>query len=136
MGSAGLRDAITGAVNTSVMVDYYEWEFDENPAGTTAQVRPLLTELTEGFSGWASPDDLDDLLVLMHLHITEPRVAEFAVAEQVEILQTHKDNYDNNPHWTAVVELDDARYQDSPWYHFNLTQEEIDAVTADGLLEL
>ncbi|WP_423918934.1 hypothetical protein [Candidatus Poriferisodalis sp.] len=49
------------------------------------------------------------------------------LTEQVEILQTHKDNYDNNPHWTAVVELDDARYQDSPWYHFNLTQEEIDA---------
>ena len=136
MGNAGMRRAITGAVANSGVGDYSASQLDEYLAGTTARVSPYLTELTEGFSGAAGPDDLDDLLALMHLYITEPRVTEVAAAEQIQDLQTRKTNADNDPVWIAGLALWDAYFQSSPWYHFIPTQEEIDAVTADRLLEL
>ena len=36
-------------------------------------VSPSIGELTEGFSGSASPDDLETLFQLIHLHFTAPR---------------------------------------------------------------
>ncbi len=136
IGSAAMRRAITGAVASSGVADYSASQLDEYLAGTTALLTPYITELTEGFNGSAGPDDLDDLLALMQLYITEPRVSEVAADEQIQGLQTRRTNYENNPQWTSVFDLYDAFYQNSPWYHFILTQEEIDAVTAEGLLEL
>ena len=136
MGSAATRRAITRAVANSGVADYSASQLDEYLAGTTARVAPYITELTEGFSGSASPGDLDDLLALMQLYITEPRVTEVAAAEQIQELHSRRTNYENNPQWTAVIDLYDASYQNNPWYHFILTQEEIDAITAEGLLEL
>ena len=135
VGSAGLAHAITNAVSQSVMMHFYGWEFEVN-SFTTARVRPYLDELTESFSGHADADELDDLLALMHLHITDPRVSEFAAGEQVQLLHEHRDNYENKPHWAAKPDTDNVRYQDSPWYRVILTRQEIAAVTADRLLEL
>ncbi|MDE0702063.1 MAG: insulinase family protein [Acidimicrobiaceae bacterium] len=136
MGSAAMRRAITGAVANSGVADYSASQLDAYLAGTTARLTPYITELTEGFTGFAGPDDLDDLLALMHLYITEPRVTEVSAAEQIQDLRIRRTNYENNPQWTAVFDLYDATYQNSPWYHFILTHEEIDAVTAEGLLDL
>ena len=136
MGSAATRRAITRAVANSGVTDYSASQLDEYLAGTTARLTPYITELTEGFSGSASPGDLGDLLALMQLYITEPRVTEVAAAEQIHDLRSRRTNYENNPQWTAAFDLYDASYQNNPWYHFILTQEEIDAVTAEGLLEL
>lgn len=136
VGTAGMRRSITGAVANSGVGDYSASQLEEYLADTTVSVGPYLTELTEGFLGSASPDDLDDLFALMHLYVTEPRVTEIAAAEQIQALQTRKANADNNPLWTAAFTLYDAYYQNSPWYRFILSQEEIDAITADGLLEL
>ena len=136
MGNAGMRRAITGAVAASGVADYSASQLDAYLATTTAEISPYFTELTEGFSGAASPDDLDDLLALMHLYVTEPRVTQVATNEQIQDLQTRKSNADNNPIWIASFALYDAYYQYSPWYRFILTQEEIGAVTPDSLLEL
>lgn len=136
MGSAAMRRAITGAVANSGVADYSASQLDEYLAGTTARVTPFITELTEGFTGYAGPDDLDDLLALMQLYITEPRVSEVSAAEQIQNLRIRRTSYENNPQWTAVFDLYDATYQNSPWYHFILTHEEIDELTADGLLDL
>ncbi len=136
MGAAAMRRAITRAVANSGVADYSASQLDEYLTGTTAQVTPFITELTEGFSGSSSPGDLDDLLALMQLYITEPRVSELAAAEQIQDLHIRRTNYENNPQWTATFDLYDAAYQNSPWHHFILTPDEIDAVTADGLLEM
>ncbi len=136
MGAAAMRRAITRAVANSGVADYSASQLDEYLARTTARVTPFITELTEGFSGSSNPDDLDDLLALMQLYITEPRVSEVAATEQIQDLRLRSTSYENNPQWTAVFDLYDATYQNSPWYHFILTPDEIDAVTAEGLLEL
>ncbi|MYN66510.1 MAG: hypothetical protein F4X11_16005 [Acidobacteria bacterium] len=136
IGNAGMRRAITGAVANSGVGDYSASQIDEYLASTTARVGPYLSELTEGFSGSASPDDLGDLLALMHLYIIEPRVTEVATSQQIQDLQTRKSYAENDPVSSSVYTLWDAYYQNSPWYRFILTQEEIDAVTADQLLEL
>lgn len=134
-GSASLDHAITNAVTHSVMGYFNGWEFDRR-SFTSARVRPYLDELTESFAGYAKAGDLDDLLALMHLYITDPRVTEFAAAEQMQVLHEHRDDYENKPHWTAPVDSDSVRYRHSPWYQAILTREEIEAVTADRLLEL
>ena len=135
-GAAAMRRSITRAVANSGVADYSASQLDEYLAGTTAQVTPNITELTEGFTGSASPDDLDDLLALMHLYITEPRISDVAAAEHIYDLEIRRGYFENNPLWTAYFTMYDAFYQHSPWYHFILTAEEIDAVTAEGLLEM
>ena len=136
VGNAAMRRAVTRAVANSGVGDHSASQLDRYLANTTAKISPYLAELTEGFTGSASPDDLEDLLALMHLYITEPRVTDVAASEQVQELQTSKNNADNNPIWIASLTLYDAYYQNSPWYRFIATQEEIDAVTADSLLGL
>ena len=136
VGSAAMRGAITRAVANSGAGDHSASQLDRYLADTTAWVSPFISELTEGFTGSASPDDLEDLLALMHLYITEPRVTDIAASQQVQELQTNRNNADNNPIWIASLTLFDAYYQNSPWYRFVPTQEEIDAVTAESLLEL
>ncbi|MEM1054337.1 MAG: insulinase family protein [Bacteroidota bacterium] len=42
-------------------------------AGQVVAVRPTLTEREEGFTGSASPDDLETLFQLVHLYATAPR---------------------------------------------------------------
>lgn len=136
IGSAGMRRAVTAAVAASGVGDYSQSQLDEYLAGTTARLSAYVTELTEGFSGSASPGDLEDLLALMHLYVTEPRVTEVAAGEQVQALQVRRNNSLNNPVLRAQYDMFDAFYQHSPWYRFILTPEEIEAVTAEGLLEL
>ncbi|MEM6328108.1 MAG: pitrilysin family protein, partial [Bacteroidota bacterium] len=49
-------------------------------AGQVVSVRPFISEREEGFSGTASPGDLETLFQLVHLYATAPREDEAALA--------------------------------------------------------
>ena len=135
-GGAALRRSVVAAVAASGVGEISATQLDGYLAATTARLSPYLGEHTEGFSGSASPDDLDDLLALLHLHVTEPRVTQVAADEQIQELETRRTRAENLPAWIAAFAMWDAYYQNSPWYKFIATPQQIDAATPASLLDL
>ncbi|MXZ16449.1 MAG: hypothetical protein F4Y76_13205 [Acidimicrobiales bacterium] len=133
--SALVRHAV-GAVTSSGVGDATATQLDEYLATTTARVSPFIAEHSEGFSGAAGADDLEALFALLHLYVTEPRITEVAVNEQIQAMQTRLANAETFPQWISELALLDAQYRGSPWYQFIATQDQIDATTGDSLLGL
>ena len=133
--SALVRHAV-GAVASSGLGDATATQLDEYLATTTARVSPFIAELSEGFSGAAGAGDLEALFALLHLYVTEPRITEVAVNEQIQAMQTRLANAETFPQWISELELLHALFQGSPWYQFIATQDQIDATTPDSLLGL
>lgn len=133
--SALVRHAV-GAVASSGVGDATATQLDEYLATTTARVSPFIGQYSEGFSGAAGADDLEALFALLHLYVTEPRITEVAVNEQIQAMQTRLANAETFPLWISELALLDALYQGSPWYQFIATQDQIDAITGESLLGL
>ncbi len=72
----------------------------------------------------------------MQLYVTEPRVTQAAADEQVQELRTRRTRAENLPASIAEFAMWDAYYQNSPWYRFIATTQQIDAATPDSLLDL
>ncbi len=136
VGSAAVRFHATAAVAASGVGGASPTQLDEYLAGTTARVSPYISQFTEGFSGSASPGDLEDLFALLHLYVTDPQINPVATNEQIQNMQTRRSAADNSPSWIAALSMWAAVYQDSPWFTFVATNEQIAATTPDSLLEL
>ena len=136
VGSSAVRFHATAAVAASGVGDASANQLDEYLAGTTARISPYISQFTEGFTGSASPDDLEDLFALLHLSVTKPRISQVATNEQIQSMQTRRTSADNSPGWIAAISMWAAVYQDSPWFTLVATNEQIAATTPDSLLEL
>ena len=85
-GTASLSDEAyedarfaTALVGESGVGAYGQTELGKKLAGRAAGVGPYIGELEEGFSGSASPEDLETLFQLVYLYATEPRRDSVAV---------------------------------------------------------
>ncbi len=136
VGDSALVRHAAAAVAASGVGDISPTQLDEYLASTAARVAPFIAELSEGFSGQSGADDLEVLFALMHQYVTQPRVTEVAVGEQVQAMTNRLANAEAVPQWISELALLSARYQGSPWYQFIATQPQIDATTADSLLSL
>jgi zinc protease len=73
------EDYISGALATTIVAqrggvaNLSAIELQKKLAGKRVGVGPVLSELSEGFSGSASPRDLDTMLELVYLRMTAPR---------------------------------------------------------------
>lgn len=77
-------------------------QLDKALAGKVVSVRPYVSELEEGFSGNASPEDLETLLQLVHLYFTEPRAEGDALASFQNQMRSSLVNRSATP--TAVLQ--------------------------------
>ena len=136
VGSSAVRNHAVAAVAASGVGEASATQLDEYLAATTARLSPYISQFTEGFTGSASPDDLEDLFALLHLYVTEPRITQVATNEQIQSMQTRRTTADNSPLWIAPLAMWAAFYQDSPWFSFVATEEQIAATTPDSLFEL
>ncbi len=68
--SAGFSTSIVGA---SGVGDFNAIELSKKLTGKIARLRPFVANLEEGFSGSASPQDLETLFQLTYLYATAPR---------------------------------------------------------------
>ncbi len=136
VGDSAVRSHAAAAVAASGVGEISATQLDEYLAGTTARLNPYIAEFTEGFSGSASPDDLEDLFSLLYLYVTEPRITQVATNEQIQSMQTRRTAADTAPQWIADLAMFAAIYQDSPWFSFVASNEQIAATTPDSLLDL
>ena len=104
--------------------------------GISAAAQPFIGETTQGVTGAASTADVETMFQLVHLLFTEPRVDEQAFAEVVNVGEILLNLSQVDPGWKAWVAYHQARYGDEfEWFNPVASQETLDALTAESLLE-
>ncbi len=61
-----IEEAGVGSFNATAL--------EKKLAGKIINLTPMITELTEGFNGSTTPQDIEEFLQLLHLYFTEPRL--------------------------------------------------------------
>ncbi len=83
-------------------------------AGRRVSVSPYVNELTHGFSGSASPRDLETLMQLIYLYATEPRRDEASFRSFMRRRQTEAANRLRQPEAVFSDRLRSIYYSDHP----------------------
>ena len=98
----------------------YDWEaLEELLSGNTAEVRPYIRDLHEGFTGSSAPWDLEALFQLITLYATEPRFD--PAYYMLYLLALH--NRCNIPPTSQIIALlhDDTLHSATTGNHFRRT---------------
>ncbi len=104
--------------------------------GISASAQPFIGETTQGVTGTSSTADVETMFQLMHLLFTAPRVDDQAFAEVVNVGEIILNLSVVDPGWKAWVAYNQARYGDEyEWFDPLASQEALDALTAESLLE-
>lgn len=76
-------------------------------AGQAVSVSPFIGELEEGFSGSASPRDIETMLQLVHLYATAPRSDETAFRSLMSRIRTVIENRGSSPEavWSDTLSV-------------------------------
>ena len=100
--------------------------------GKVVGVSPYIGSKSEGFSGYASPDDLEVLFQLIYLYFTSPRQDEKALKSFVTKQKSFLKNIDSNPNAFFNKEVTKIMYQNHPRVGYP-TLEELDALDIDEI---
>ncbi len=104
-------------------------------SGKRASVSPSISGLFEGFSGQASPQDLELLFQLIHLHATQPRADSSSFLSVININRTLRVNRENSPGAAFSDTLRTTLYMNHP-RNRPLTVEDLDSIDMARALEI
>jgi zinc protease len=94
-------------------------ELDKKLAGKVVRVSPIIGELTEGFSGSATPADVETMFQLIYLYFTAPRQDSTAFLSYQSRIKGFLENRDANPENafrdTIAVTMAQHHYRARPW---------------------
>ncbi|MDR6299793.1 M16 family metallopeptidase [Mesonia maritima] len=100
-------------------------------SGKIVSVRPYISTYSEGFSGSASPKNLEELFQLTHLYFTDLNKDEEAYESFVNKQKAFLGNMLANPQVYFQIEMGEFMYGDSPRYMGFPTPEKMDAADYD-----
>ena len=135
-GSAALVPVATAAVNNSGLGEMDRVSIDRFLAGSSANLGPFVEETNEGFIGGAASTDLETLLQLLHLLVTEPRVDPPALRAQVSAARELSNAAETDPNVALEVSLLDLRFSGDPTQKIIATDEQLDDLTESAALDL
>lgn len=105
-------------------------------AGKNVSVRPYISSLQEGFSGYSTPEDFETLLQLTHLYFTEPRKDEEAFMGFMERNKTFLKNLEVNPNFYFQDQVSKIMSQNHPRGGGFPTEEELNSISQDKALDI
>ena len=100
--------------------------------GKVVGVGPYISSRSEGFNGFASPDDLEVLFQLVYLYFTQPRQDQEALQSFVTKQKSFLKNLEANPNAYFNKEVNKIMYQDHPRTGYP-TMEDLDALNIDSI---
>ena len=124
------------AVSRSGVGDLDSVDLDRALVGSVVSLSPYIADVSEGFSGSASSDDVELLFQLLHLSIAEPRVDDAGWREALERGRSLIRDFETNPRSAAFEELVDARFQGSEYLVVAPESDRLEAMDAQDALEL
>ncbi len=135
-GDGPIAAVASHAVSLSGVADLDSVDLDRALAGSVVSVSPYIDETAEGFAGNSAAEDVELLLQLLHLLVTEPRVDPGPFAEAVEAAHNQVRSARTSPEFGSFLELLDARYGGDPWQQLLPTETQLDELTAPAALSL
>jgi len=108
-----------GIIQESGLGEFNRDQLKKSLSGKIVRVSPYIGELSEGFSGFASPKDLETLFQLIYLHFASPRIDSTTYNSFKERLQVVYENRSASPEaayydtLTATLTQHHPRYE--PW---------------------
>lgn len=118
------KDYISAVTATPVVVEgglgsFNLTELNKKLAGKVVGVSPYISSLREGFSGNASPSDIETLFQLIYLYCTSPRKDSEAYAAFLSRIKGYIENRSARPETalqdTLSVTLTQHHYRSRPW---------------------
>ena len=122
-------------VNGSGVGAFNQTELQKKLSGKRASVSASISSLFEGFSGQASPEDLELLFQLIHLRATQARLDSSAFLSQVNLNRTFLANRENSPNAAFSDTLSTTLYMNHPRYR-PTKMEELDAIDMERALQV
>lgn len=92
-------------------------------AGKSASLRPFLGEVTEGYRGNATTDDLETLFQLAHLAITQPRFEEEPFRNVLDNQRVNLQNRELDPFYQLLRHFRSVLYGDAIRESYMLTSD-------------
>ncbi len=87
----------TGIVVDGGVAQFSKIQLEKMLSGKVVRISPYIGEITEGFSGQASPQDLETLFQLMYLYFTQPREDSTTYSSYKAWIESYYRNRDTNP---------------------------------------
>jgi len=87
----------TGVVTNAGVGKYTRVELEKLLADKVVNVRPYISELQEGLSGRASPEDMETLFQLIYLNLTSPRIDSSAYLSYQAQMRGYLENRNAGP---------------------------------------
>lgn len=127
----------TRAVGNSGLGDLSPAQISRYLDDRNAQVQPYIAETTEGLSGASDTEGVETMFQLMHLYMTAPRVDDQAFGEAANIGDIIVSLSLSDPDWQEAVAFLEVRYGDAfGWFNLAPSQERLDSLTAEELLDI
>lgn len=127
----------TRAVGNSGLGDLSPAQISRYLDDLNAQVQPYIAETTEGLSGASDTEGVETMFQLMHLYMTAPQVDVQAFDEAANIGDIIVSLSLSDPDWQEAVAFLEVRYGDAfGWFNLAPSQERLDSLTADELLDI
>jgi zinc protease len=108
----------TNIIGGSGVGSFNAVDLSKKLSGKIARIRPYIGSLEEGFSGSASPQDLETLFQLAHLYATAPRADSTVFASFMTRMNSMLSTLQNNPRSafgdTLNITLNDYHFRSRP----------------------
>jgi len=128
-------DALYAAdiVTTGGVADFNQAELAQIVAGNDVEVQAWITPYLENFAGSAAAADLDVLMQILHLYMTQPRFDPVALSQLQSQFGPLVDDPASSPDLAAVDALLDARYPGELRYASLPTPDQFATLDLDGV---
>ena len=126
----------TYLITQSGVGSYSQTELEKLLAGKLVNVSPYIGELGEGFSGSASPQDLETLFQLVYLYATEPRMDPNAYTLMQRMIDDFLKNRALDPSSKLADKYDEIFCGDDPRCSMMAVYKRLNEVDPNQALEL
>jgi zinc protease len=121
-------------VQNSGAGEFRKSDLEKFLAGKVVGVRPSISQHSEGFSGQASPRDLETLFQLVTLYATSPRSDADAFANLTGNYREFLRNIDRNPEEQFSNKVAELLYGNNRWARGFTTIADLDKANADSAM--
>lgn len=135
-GSAALAPYALDAVTASGVGELSASQVRAQLEEADLQLTPFIDHTAEGFFGSVSDAGLETLFAYVHLLLTEPRVSETAARGAQQSARNAVAEMSTSASRQARAAYTTARFGDNEYFRIVPTDDEVGAMSADGLLML
>ncbi|MCB0658451.1 MAG: insulinase family protein, partial [Saprospiraceae bacterium] len=122
-------------INQSGLGPFTEVQLEKLLTGKRVSVVPTIGSESEGFSGSASPEDLEVLFQLTYLYFKNPRKDEEAFASYLSKQKAFIENLDANPNFFFYDQTTRVKYNNHPRTGYP-TVEELNRLNLDSIFAI